>query len=543
MPRGSRRTSYVRDGRGRFASTPGGGAPKRPPAKKASRGTNRLTRDNSGRITSVGGNGATARGGRLRTGAGNLRARQTDRLKGAPLQGVVSRGGKARAGAAKKPAGWMQSPEARKDRVQQAADRKGYAKKLRALPKDARRAIQVERLARRQKGIVVAGSTASQLTNIAEGRMRLIGNVGKRKDKLTPGQIGAMARTMSESARRLKVGMATGRRGRMRYNPNALQIATGTAARKIRGARVGGVARKGKAAPAKPIAKVDMKQAISRAKELRQQASKLKAQGEALMGGGRRDGAIVNIPLSSRSRRSAIDRGIRGSQLVARAATLNNRAERVLERAVASRKKAEREAAQPAKAPRSAESLRLSRAKQVEKRRSINISNPAGNRAEAAGRMAANAARTQQRALAFYGGKKPKKVAAAPTSRPTASAPKRLARGGQRITVKVKRTPKPTKQDKAFESVMNLKGVTDYSMGGKRSVWIDNKMMTQSRRRKLGLSGSIAAESDRYYVREGNNPVSGGWGYFMGTRSGWAAYQPKVRQGVIRRPRKPRRNR
>jgi hypothetical protein len=105
MPRGTRRTSYVRDNRGRFASTPGGGgAPKRPPAKWISRGTNRLTRDNSGRITSVGGNGATARGGRLRTGAGNLRARQTDRLKGAP-QGVVSKGGKVRGkvAAAKKP--------------------------------------------------------------------------------------------------------------------------------------------------------------------------------------------------------------------------------------------------------------------------------------------------------------------------------------------------------------------------------------------------------------------------------------------------------
>jgi hypothetical protein len=380
MPRGTRRTSYVRDNRGRFASTPGGGAPKRPPAKRVSRGTNRLTRDNSGRITSVGGNGATARGGRLRTGAGNLRARQTmavlsngrmasvpkgtigrtrkqreitmidrptsqrqaynegrakqmaaiaarkapkasapGRIKAGRQESairnttgqsktlnkfnsrpvgtkVIGRGGKlvpsptrvplrvagpgskgsdrafgrtvtkaarvraasagrkAGATAAKKPVGWMQSPEARKDRVQQAADRKGYAKKLRTLPKDARRAMQVERLARRQKGIVVAGSTASQLTNIAEARVRLIGNVGKRKDKLTPGQIGAMARTMSESARRLKVGMATGRRGRMRYNPNALQIATGTAARKIRGARIGGVARKGKATPSKPAA-------------------------------------------------------------------------------------------------------------------------------------------------------------------------------------------------------------------------------------------------------------------------------------------------
>ena len=144
MPRGSRRTSYVRDNRGRFASTPGGGAFKRLPAKRASRGTNRLTRDNSGRITSVGGNGATARGGRLRTAAGNLRARQTDRLKGAP-QGVVSRGGKARGkvAAAKKPVGWMQSPEARKDRTDpmMAGHRKDHGRRLRALPKAAQRLL------------------------------------------------------------------------------------------------------------------------------------------------------------------------------------------------------------------------------------------------------------------------------------------------------------------------------------------------------------------------------------------------------------------
>jgi hypothetical protein len=46
------------------------------------RGTNRLTRDNAGRITSAGGEGATARGGRLRTAAGNLRATQTAKIKG-----------------------------------------------------------------------------------------------------------------------------------------------------------------------------------------------------------------------------------------------------------------------------------------------------------------------------------------------------------------------------------------------------------------------------------------------------------------------------
>ena len=72
--------SYKRDSRGRFSST-GGGRSARPAARPVSRGTNRITRDNAGRITSVGGEGATARGGRLRTAAGNRRATQTARLK------------------------------------------------------------------------------------------------------------------------------------------------------------------------------------------------------------------------------------------------------------------------------------------------------------------------------------------------------------------------------------------------------------------------------------------------------------------------------
>jgi hypothetical protein len=73
---------YNRDARGRFASGgSGGGSKARPVAKPRTRGANRLTRDNAGRITSVGGNGATARGGRLRTAAGNQRATQTARIK------------------------------------------------------------------------------------------------------------------------------------------------------------------------------------------------------------------------------------------------------------------------------------------------------------------------------------------------------------------------------------------------------------------------------------------------------------------------------
>ncbi len=78
--------TYKRDGNGRFASTGTSGKKSRPPAKSVSKGVNKLTRDNAGKITSVGGDGATARGGRLKTAAGNLRATQTKRLK--TMQGV-----------------------------------------------------------------------------------------------------------------------------------------------------------------------------------------------------------------------------------------------------------------------------------------------------------------------------------------------------------------------------------------------------------------------------------------------------------------------
>jgi hypothetical protein len=83
---------YKRDGSGRFAGGGGGssgGGSKRPAAKTVSRGVNRLTRDNAGKITSVGGEGATARGGRLRTAAGNKRAMQTAKVSGGKPSGTM----------------------------------------------------------------------------------------------------------------------------------------------------------------------------------------------------------------------------------------------------------------------------------------------------------------------------------------------------------------------------------------------------------------------------------------------------------------------
>ena len=83
--------SYKRDANGRFAGGGGGsgGGGKRPAAKPVSRGKNRLTRDNAGKITSVGGNGATARGGRLKTASGNQRATQTARAIGGSRAGTI----------------------------------------------------------------------------------------------------------------------------------------------------------------------------------------------------------------------------------------------------------------------------------------------------------------------------------------------------------------------------------------------------------------------------------------------------------------------
>lgn len=54
----------------------------------------RYTRDNRGRFSSV---GATARGGRLRTAAGNKRATQTEKLAGGKPAGTISKQAKATA--------------------------------------------------------------------------------------------------------------------------------------------------------------------------------------------------------------------------------------------------------------------------------------------------------------------------------------------------------------------------------------------------------------------------------------------------------------
>ena len=91
--------TYNRDARGRFASGGGGGGGGRPKARAVAKGANRLTRDNAGKITSVGGTGATARGGRLRTASGKQRGTQVARVKGGAVAGsTIAKGGRSVSG-------------------------------------------------------------------------------------------------------------------------------------------------------------------------------------------------------------------------------------------------------------------------------------------------------------------------------------------------------------------------------------------------------------------------------------------------------------
>jgi len=186
--------TYTRDSNGRFA-TSGSTGRQRPASRPAPRGRNRLTRDNSGRITGTG-DGATARGGRLRTGAGNLRATQTARLKG--------QGGKVRrpmGGVGAKPVGWMQSPAARGDRLALGKERSREAAFLRSLPKETRRINRLATKTRNQNlGHRYRGS-------VFEGMTTLRANFGKRKG-LSPNAVESINKAIRYSGQKMKAELA-----------------------------------------------------------------------------------------------------------------------------------------------------------------------------------------------------------------------------------------------------------------------------------------------------------------------------------------------
>lgn len=131
--------TYKRDSRGRFASGSGGSARSAPKvrvvtgARAVSGGKNRLTRNNAGRITSVGGQGATGRGGRLRTASGAKRQTVVVKMKLQNASGVRSGAGVTKKGGGVTLRNWWGAKSGLKKRIGGSVPRISRAEPL-ALP-------------------------------------------------------------------------------------------------------------------------------------------------------------------------------------------------------------------------------------------------------------------------------------------------------------------------------------------------------------------------------------------------------------------------
>lgn len=242
---------------------------------------------------------------------------------------------------------------------------------------------------------------ARRYTRDARGRFSSGGGGGSRGGGSKPIQRGTNRLTRDNAGRITSQGGngATARGGRLATaSGNKRQMQT---AKLSGGGPKGTVGKPKDLKPGAMTGKVKPRDAARRANQLNDRASRLEKTGNRLMSGGRNDRAATNVSLNNRARRNETSAGFRGLEMTRTASKMRSRAGNVEARAAQSSAKALRDAAKP-KRTRGQESLRMSRAKQVEKRRHDNIKNPAAWRQESAGRMAANAQRTQEKALAFY---------------------------------------------------------------------------------------------------------------------------------------------
>ena len=193
--------TYKRDSNGRFAST-GGARSGRPAAKPVSRGKNRITRDNAGRITSVGGEGATARGGRLRTAAGNKRAVQTARIKGGGgrLRKPVG-GGR---GAANAPKTSLSSPASTVFNAQKTSERIARANaNINRTKWEAIRAERIARSVKSRKAVTAMRKAQKSLMTATTAKKFLTGamnsDTSRRGSRYLAGNRGSVSPTYSFS--------------------------------------------------------------------------------------------------------------------------------------------------------------------------------------------------------------------------------------------------------------------------------------------------------------------------------------------------------
>lgn len=209
--------TYKRDSRGRFASGGGGSSGGRPKARMATRGTNRLTRDNAGKITGTG-DGATARGGRLKTAAGNQRGKVMARIGGG--------GGKLGGGKGK--AAWTPKTNA-KGQVTGMRNRNAPTPSREAVAKSARQSRAVRNLnaAMKREGDG-PNSKASRSASVA-----------KRASAIYSGKVDPKAKTKTRLTRTQDPEALRRRVKKMKDNTTAKPVRAKVKSRKISDAKAG----------------------------------------------------------------------------------------------------------------------------------------------------------------------------------------------------------------------------------------------------------------------------------------------------------------
>ena len=299
---------------------------------------------------------------------------------------------KAKAAAAAKPA-----PKPARFTASESADRKAYAQRLMAQPKGVRKANYLQKRAQRNPDQLDTfrgrnkSRTQDKINGINEGRDILMAKNSRSAN--TPEQRASIERYVTASGRSLQARMKTTGLGPKLRKSNK-PVTTKAAKPKSTTSKPKGLK------PQNPAT-----YGIAKTKAAKKEANDRLTKKYATLP----DQATVNIPGRFRGQagkrfEATIDRAV-AAVAAARNAKFKTAAE---VRATTAANKAAREAAaaaKPKRAPRTPASLRTSRAKQITKRRGMNIG-PTAWRPSSASRMAENAARTQSRALAFYKGKR-----------------------------------------------------------------------------------------------------------------------------------------
>ena len=322
----------------------------------------RYTRDNRGRFSST---GATARGGRLRTAAGNKRATQTTKISGSKASGTVAKPKGLKPGAIKVKSQVSSARQAATDRL------KVKTQARRAMRADRASVVTPGQRSRLEAGKGTTMKSARPTSTVA--RPRTVGNTQEQVASRVQRKTAANKENLAVITRSQRTGATQGRQ----YERALKRQATLERAQNF--LKTGQL-------PGRD-------NSISAQRNLRQAKARLAAKNSARQRG---DTASVNIPMRG-ARGRALDRDIsnavKQTQAAKMAALMKPKAQVRAERAARAESNRAAQAAKP-KRTRTPESLRVSRAKRVLKEREMKTTGTL--------RQWEQSKRTQERALAFY---------------------------------------------------------------------------------------------------------------------------------------------